>query len=213
MDRLQQLIQEALKNRPGLWANIHAKRERGEKPARKGSKAYKSAVAAGKEINKLNEIVTATQVICDNCGWKWDIADGGDDLYICHKCNHDNTPEKWWAILVNSPEDWEILSKFLDNKGYKFESGYTISGNKLSTFNPFKDEKYFDSHEYDAESDDMGYNAHMSYTGKDEFILLNRPKNKLNMVNLSTFIPRKNSTYKRYNYFTNLMDLIKYINS
>ena len=52
MDRLQQLIQEVLKNHPGLWANIHAKRERGEKPARKGSKAYKSAVAAGREINK-----------------------------------------------------------------------------------------------------------------------------------------------------------------
>ena len=52
MDRLQQLIREAIKNRPGLWANIHAKQERGEKPARKGSKAYKSAVKAGKEINK-----------------------------------------------------------------------------------------------------------------------------------------------------------------
>ena len=52
MNRLQQLIQEVLKNRPGLWANIHAKHERGEKPARKGSKAYKSAVAAGKKINQ-----------------------------------------------------------------------------------------------------------------------------------------------------------------
>ncbi len=95
MDRLQQLIQEALKNHPGLWANIHAKHERGEKPARKGSKTYKSAVAAGKKINKLSEIVTSTQVICDNCGWKWDIVDGGGDLYICHKCNHDNTPESY----------------------------------------------------------------------------------------------------------------------
>lgn len=36
----------------GLWDNIRAKRERGEKPARKGSKAYKKAVAAAKEINK-----------------------------------------------------------------------------------------------------------------------------------------------------------------
>ena len=61
MDRLQQLIHEALKNQPGLWANIHAKRERGEKPARKGSKAYKSAVAAGREINKLNEETTNLQ--------------------------------------------------------------------------------------------------------------------------------------------------------
>jgi len=48
----------------------------------------------------LKELVTDTKVICDNCGWKWDIAKGGSDLYICHKCNHDNTPkqlnEKCW---------------------------------------------------------------------------------------------------------------------
>jgi hypothetical protein len=37
---------------PGLWANIRAKRARGEAPARKGSKAYKSAVAAGNKINE-----------------------------------------------------------------------------------------------------------------------------------------------------------------
>lgn len=124
-----------------------------------------------------------------------------------------NLNEKWWAILVDSLEDWEILSQFLDNKGYKFESGSTFSGNKLSTFNPFKDEKYFDSHEFDIESDDMGYNAAMSYEGRDEFILLNKPKNRLTMVNPNTFLRKKESTYNRYNYFTNLTDLIKYINS
>ena len=124
-----------------------------------------------------------------------------------------NLDEKWWAILIDSPEDWEIISKFLENKGYKFESGTTFSGKKLSTFNPFKDEKYFDSHEYSVESDDMGYSALMSYQGRDEFILLNKPKNRLTMVNLNTFSSRKDSTYKRYKYFTNLTDLIKYINS
>jgi hypothetical protein len=41
----------------------------------------------------VKEIVTATDVICDNCGWEWPIADGGDDLYICHKCGHDNNPD------------------------------------------------------------------------------------------------------------------------
>jgi hypothetical protein len=35
----------------GLWKNIRDKRERGEKPASKGSKAYKKAVEAGKRIN------------------------------------------------------------------------------------------------------------------------------------------------------------------
>jgi hypothetical protein len=43
--------------------------------------------------NPINEIVTDTEVICDNCGWEWPIADGGDDLYICHKCGHDNNPD------------------------------------------------------------------------------------------------------------------------
>ena len=121
--------------------------------------------------------------------------------------------QKWWAILVDSLDDWEIIAPFLASKGYTFEPGYTFSKNDLSTFNPFKDEKYFDSHEYDAASDDMGYKANMSYEGNDKFVLLNRPKNKLNMVNANTFDKKKNSTYKRYNYFNNLTDLIKYINT
>ncbi len=52
MNKLEKIVQEVLKERPGLWDNIRAKRERGEKPSPKGSKAYKSAVKAGKEINK-----------------------------------------------------------------------------------------------------------------------------------------------------------------
>jgi hypothetical protein len=41
----------------------------------------------------VTELVTDTEIICDNCGWEWEIADGGDDLYICHKCGHDNNPD------------------------------------------------------------------------------------------------------------------------
>ena len=40
-----------LKEGDGLWANIRAKQARGEKPARKGSKAYKIAKKAGDKIN------------------------------------------------------------------------------------------------------------------------------------------------------------------
>lgn len=49
----------------------------------------------------LNEKIEGHKVICDNCGWSWNISDGGDDTYTCHKCGHDNTPvnkdldEKW----------------------------------------------------------------------------------------------------------------------
>jgi len=49
---MRDLLLEVLQEKPGLWANIRAKRARGEKPAHKNSKAHKDAVAAGKEINK-----------------------------------------------------------------------------------------------------------------------------------------------------------------
>ena len=39
---------------------------------------------------KLFEEFTANQVTCDNCGWAWEIEDGGDDVFLCHKCGHDN---------------------------------------------------------------------------------------------------------------------------
>jgi hypothetical protein len=51
--------------RPGLWANIHAKRARGEKPAHGNSDAHKDAVAAGKKINKeesVNEGVSSADM-------------------------------------------------------------------------------------------------------------------------------------------------------
>jgi len=43
-------------------------------------------------IFQLNEAIVGDKIVCDNCGWEWKIVDGGDDLYICHKCGHDNTP-------------------------------------------------------------------------------------------------------------------------
>ena len=38
------------------------------------------------------ESIVGDSIVCDNCGWNWKIEDGGNDLYICHKCNHNNTP-------------------------------------------------------------------------------------------------------------------------
>jgi len=51
MISLKDIIKEIEENK-GLWANIHAKRKRGEKPAKKGSEAYKKAKAAADKINK-----------------------------------------------------------------------------------------------------------------------------------------------------------------
>lgn len=40
----------------------------------------------------VNERIVGDKIECDNCGWSWKIVDGGNDLYICHKCGYDNTP-------------------------------------------------------------------------------------------------------------------------
>jgi hypothetical protein len=40
------------------------------------------------------EQIQGDSIVCDNCGWTWKIEDGGDDLYVCHKCGHDNTPKE-----------------------------------------------------------------------------------------------------------------------
>ena len=37
--------------------------------------------------------LSQTLVICKECGHSWSIEDGGDDLYICHKCGYDNNPD------------------------------------------------------------------------------------------------------------------------
>jgi ribosomal protein S27AE len=47
------------------------------------------------QYKKLLETVTNNEVICDNCGWSWDLADGGNDPFICHKCGHNNEEKKF----------------------------------------------------------------------------------------------------------------------
>jgi hypothetical protein len=35
--------------------------------------------------------LTDDKIVCQNCGWSWKVKDGGDDLYVCHKCYTDNS--------------------------------------------------------------------------------------------------------------------------
>ena len=43
-------------------------------------------------MDLVNEAIVGDKIECDNCGWSWKIEDGGDDLFTCHKCGHDNSP-------------------------------------------------------------------------------------------------------------------------
>jgi len=47
------------------------------------------------QLRRIFEIVTKDKIICDECGWSWDLTDGGDNPYICHKCGHNNSEENY----------------------------------------------------------------------------------------------------------------------
>ena len=54
---VEKVIAQLKEEKPGLWANIRAKKARGEKPSHGNSDAHKTAVKAGKKINSLKEDV------------------------------------------------------------------------------------------------------------------------------------------------------------
>ena len=65
-DEFHQVHADVEEEKNGLWANIRAKRARGERPSPKGSEAYKKAVAAGKKINAMDEADEVNEY-CPNC--------------------------------------------------------------------------------------------------------------------------------------------------
>jgi len=66
----------------------------------------------------VSEKIKDGVVTCDKCGWHWDIVQGGDDPYACHKCDTDNSP----VVEKKSPFDDETLKAYQKD----FEDGKEI---------------------------------------------------------------------------------------
>jgi hypothetical protein len=86
----------------------------------------------------LTEGILGDRIECDSCGWSWKIKDGGDDLYICHKCDHDNTPmplnEGRYDKITNV-----ISSKIFNQWREDINNGALAS--RLEQSFPFEDEE------------------------------------------------------------------------
>ena len=54
----------------------------------KGGQFYFDQFVLDTRKNKGSE----PKIECQSCGWDWKVSEGGDDLYICHKCYTDNEP-------------------------------------------------------------------------------------------------------------------------
>ena len=105
--------------------------------------------------DSLNEAIVDNKVVCDNCGWSWRIEEGGNDLYICHKCGHDNTPVKLTREIFFEEED-QLMVEVVNPDGEIFEYResnikvyyYKDSYNNLYfariLFNPINNDPYFE---------------------------------------------------------------------
>jgi hypothetical protein len=66
------------------------------------------------EYQPIDEKVVDDIIICDNCNWQWEMKEGGDAMYLCHKCGHDNHPK-----LAEGLNDLEKELVSLYNKAFK----------------------------------------------------------------------------------------------
>ena len=78
------------------------------------------------EISR-EEMSIMGEITCENCGWKWNISDGGNDPYICHECGYDNQPNMTSQFSLDDYSEEELESvkmlKFLMETDYeKFEA-------------------------------------------------------------------------------------------
>jgi DNA-directed RNA polymerase subunit RPC12/RpoP len=89
----------------------------------KPTDAYPSKTKSASTCSDISEEIKGDSIVCDNCGWTWKIEDGGDDLFMCHKCGHDNTPKEetndFFKPLQNKQSDLDISPKFVRVDYYK----------------------------------------------------------------------------------------------
>ena len=100
----------------------------------KNQKYYKALVLAKtlKTTTNVEEAIVGNSIVCDNCGWTWKIADGGNDLYICHKCGHDNTPQ------LNEGEIEDFAEGRGEGAGTIANNAKEKGGNSMLTYHHFK---------------------------------------------------------------------------
>ena len=92
----------------------------------------------------LEEAIVGDKIECDNCGWSWKIVDGGDDLYTCHKCWHDNTPKQ-----LNEGR-YDTLTNKLSSTAFKVFKDTHDRGDKEGSFK-FRVDNPEDEHDIPSE--------------------------------------------------------------
>lgn len=73
------------------------------------------------QLNNLKKSIKKGKVHCKKCGWEWDLSDGGEDPYTCHKCGDKHAVIKEDdEIRLGSLTDKQVKSIDDLNKDAKF---------------------------------------------------------------------------------------------
>lgn len=70
-----------------------------------------SAYLSGRAVKVCKGLMEGDEdmITCDNCGWEWNLEDGGKEPFLCHKCGNDNS-DKYTSMqedeLSESLRDW-----------------------------------------------------------------------------------------------------------
>jgi hypothetical protein len=75
-------------------------------------------------MTHYNENKELKKVICNNCGWKWDLKDGGDDPYVCHKCHNDNSKKYKHTKITITEQQLKLLIENQINENLIYEDEY-----------------------------------------------------------------------------------------
>ena len=132
------------------------------------ARGYEGALHNGMESlfpkRKTGGALLTKKVTCKKCGWKWDAADGGDDITTCHKCGGQG--------LIHAQGGGVTKTKLSDKEEKTFQKFYnTLPDNLQSDDDTYDIRGYWDSEgrpeefNYDQPKDKDGYYHASSING------------------------------------------------
>ena len=140
-------------------------------------------------LPKVDESVIGDKIECDNCGWEWEVSEGGNDLYMCHKCGHDNEPKTSGLPIIkrdgggnlnnNNSGQYSKVTEMNEGcwKGYKQVGGKKKNGKMVPNCVPINEIPMGDLKKIDTFADKKLNPVDVVLTDKHFFDRLNDPRN------------------------------------
>jgi len=107
-----------------------------------------------KLVDLLKEVVE--KVKCKNCGWSWNLSDGGKDTYVCHKCKYDNKNNKFVKAIKEMADTDDDFSMIM----YIYKNGSNEQKSIISSalaLGPISNENKVSKALTEADKDDIEY--------------------------------------------------------